>query len=102
MQGLGIFAADIREELIGKILKPLKIIEELVDNYDVNTSLTSHCKWADNLEEQFACAEFLVEEGRAFFDAENLERLKSIPLSEVSTRFVKSLNWDVNKAAKNK
>ncbi|MCF6256121.1 MAG: hypothetical protein L3K25_07440 [Gammaproteobacteria bacterium] len=102
LQGLGIFAADIREELIGKILKPLKTIEELVDNYDVNTSLISQCKWADNLEEQFTCAELLVEEGRAFFDAENLERLKSIPLSEVSTRFVKSLNWDVNKAAKNK
>lgn len=44
LQRLGIFAADIREELIGKILKPLIKIEELVDNYDVNTSLTSHCK----------------------------------------------------------
>ncbi len=102
LQGLGIFVADIREELIGKILKPLIKMEELVDNYDVNTSLTSHCKWVDNLEEQFTCAEYLVEEGRAFFDTENLERLKSIPLSAVSTRFVKSLNWDVNKAAKNK
>ena len=27
LQGLGIFAADIREELIGKILKPLKELE---------------------------------------------------------------------------
>jgi len=102
LQGLGIFAADIREELIGKILKPLIKIEELVDNFDAKSSLTSQCKWVDNLEEQFACAELLIEEGRVFFDAENLERLKSIPLSEVSNRFVKSLNWDINKAAKNK
>jgi hypothetical protein len=76
LQGLGIFAADIREELIGKILKSL--IE---------------------LEEQFACAEYLVEEGRAFFDTENLERLKSIPLPEDSARLVRSLHWDCDKAA---
>lgn len=54
------------------------------------------------MEEQFACTEFLVEERQTSFNTENLERLKSIPLSEVKTRFVKSLNWDINKAAKNK
>jgi hypothetical protein len=93
LQGLGIFAADIREELIDKILKPLIELEELVGNPDANPSLTRYCRWADNLEEQFACAEHLVEEGRAFFDTENLQRLKSIPLTEVSTRFMRSVRW---------
>ncbi len=98
LQGLGIFAADIREELIGKILKPLKALEELAGDPDANPSLTRYCKWADSLDEQFACADYLVAEGRAFFDTENLERLKSIPLPEVSARRVRSLHWDVGKA----
>ncbi len=93
LQGLGIFAADIREELIDNILKPLIELEELAGNPDANPSLTRYCRWADNLEEQFACAEQLVEEGRAFFDTENLQRLKSIPLSDVSTRFMQSVRW---------
>jgi hypothetical protein len=46
-----------------------------------------------NLEDQFTCAERLVGEGRAFFDKENLQRLKSIPPSEVSTRFMQSVRW---------
>jgi hypothetical protein len=94
LQGLGIFAADIREELIGKILKPLKQLEEAIDDPEANPSLASYCRWADRLEEQFACAEHLVEEGRAFFDHENLERLKSIPLSEESSRFLRSVRWN--------
>ena len=93
LQGLGIFAADIREELIDKILKPLIELEELAGDPDASTSLPRYCRWADNLEEQFACAEHLVEEGRAFFDTENLQRLKSIPLSDVSTRFMQSVRW---------
>ena len=93
LQGLGIFAADIRVELIDKILKPLIELQELAGNPDANPSLTRYCRWADNLEEQFACAEHLVEEGRAFFDTENLQRPKSIPLSDVSTRFVQSVRW---------
>jgi NAD-dependent SIR2 family protein deacetylase len=94
LQGLGIFAADIREELIGKILKPLKQLEEAIDDPEANPSLASYCRWADRLEEQFACAEHLVEEGRAFFDHENLERLKSIPLSQESSRFLRSVRWN--------
>lgn len=60
LQGLGIFAADIREESIGKILKPLIELEELAGDPDANPSLTRYCQWADSLEEQFACAEYLV------------------------------------------
>ncbi len=93
LQGLGIFAADIREELIGKILKPLIQLEKLADNLDANPSLASYCQWADRLEEQFTRAEHLVEEGRAFFEAENLERLKSIRLSEQSAPFMQSVQW---------
>jgi len=93
LQGLGIFAAGIREELIDKILKPLIELEELAGNPDANPSLTRYSQWADSLEEQFACAEYLVEEGRVFFDTENLQRLKSILLSEASTRFMQSVRW---------
>ena len=93
LQGLGIFAADIREELIGKILKPLMKLKVLAGDPDANPSLTRYCTWADRLEKQFAYAEYLVEEGRAFFDTENLERLKSIPLPEDSARRVRSLHW---------
>lgn len=99
LQGLGIFAADIRGELIGKILKPLMELEEIAGDPDANPSLTRYCQWADSLEKQFTRAEYLVEEGRAFFDTENLKRLKSIPLPEVSARLVRSLRWDCDKAA---
>ncbi len=99
LQGLGIFAADILEELIGKILKPLMELEKLAGDADTTPSLTRYCQWADSLEEQFSCVDYLVAEGRAFFDTENLERLKSIPLPEVSARRVQSLRWDVGKAA---
>ncbi len=99
LQGLGIFAADIREELIGKILKPLMELEKLAGDPDKNPSLTRYCQWADGLEEQFACAGYLVAEGRAFFETENLERLKSIPLPKVSAHLVQRLRWDVGKAA---
>jgi hypothetical protein len=34
---------------------------------------------------------YLVEEGQACFDTENLQRLESVPLSEVSTRFMQSV-----------
>jgi len=99
LQGLGIFAADIREELVGKILKPLMELEKLAGDPDKNPSLTRYCRWADSLEEQFVCVEHLIAEGRAFFDRENLERIKSIPLPEASARRVKSLRWDADKAA---
>lgn len=99
LQGLGIFAADIREELIGKILTPLMALEKLAGDPGANPTLTRYCKWADGLEDQFACAAYLVEEGRTFFDTENLERLKSIPLPEGSARRVRSLRWDCDKAA---
>jgi hypothetical protein len=95
LQGLRIFAADIREELIGKILKPLIQLGELAENPDANPSLASYCQWADSLEEQFTRAELLVGEGQAFFAAENLERLKSIPLSEQSAQFMRSAKWKV-------
>ncbi|GMQ88132.1 MAG: hypothetical protein BMS9Abin08_1357 [Gammaproteobacteria bacterium] len=56
--------------------------------------LTNYCQWADTLEAQFACAKQLVDEGRVFFNPENLERLKSLPLSEESTRFMRSVHWN--------
>ncbi|MCH6582151.1 MAG: hypothetical protein O7B27_08435 [Gammaproteobacteria bacterium] len=94
LQGLGIFATDIRQTLIGNILQPLMQLEEDAENPGSNPSLAAHCRWADNLDDQFACVEHLVKEGRAFFNTENLERLKSIPLSQKSARLVRSLRWN--------
>lgn len=100
-EGLSIFSSDIREELIGKILKPLLQLEKLTDDPNANASLARFCKWADGLDEQFVRVEELLKEGQDFFNKWNLERLKSIPLSESSTRFVRTTSWNVNKAIKN-
>ena len=97
LQGLAIFTADIREELIIKILKPLKELEQLASNSIKNQSLIHFCQWADNLEQQFSFSENLIKEGRVFFNVENLERLKSIPLPEIIARQVHSLSWDGSK-----
>lgn len=97
LHGLGIFATDIREVLIENILKPLMQLEEIAGDPDPKPSLSSYCQWADSLDEQFASAEYLVEEGQVFFDSKNLERLKSIPLSENSARLVRSLQWSTDK-----
>ena len=98
LEGLGIFAIDIREALINGILRPLEQLEEYAEKPDSTRSLASYCRWADRLDEQFALAEHLVEEGRAFFKAENLERLQSIPLSEKSARLTRSLRWQYDTA----
>ena len=50
------------------------------------------------LDEQFVLVEQLVEEGRAFFVAENLARLKSIPLSEKDARLTRSVRWEYDAA----
>jgi len=97
LQGLGIFATDIRETLIENILKPLILLEEIAEDPDPKQSLSRHCQWADSLDEQFASAEYLVKEGQAFFDSNNLERLKSIPLTKSSAGLVRSLQWSCAK-----
>ena len=98
LEGLGIFAVDIREALINGILRPLEQLEEYAEKPDSTRSLANYCRWADRFDEQFALAEHLVEEGRAFFKAENLERLQSIPFSENSARLSRSLRWDYDTA----
>jgi hypothetical protein len=94
LEGLGIFNADIKETLIGNILKPLKELEELVRNPESIRSLARLCKWADSIDDHFALAETLVNEGRLFFKTENMERLKSIPLSEKNTKLTHSIRWN--------
>lgn len=98
LEGLGIFTADIREVLIDNLLMPLKQLEKYASNSDSNSSLAALCQWADGLEDQFDCAEHLLQAGRAFFKTENLERLKSIPLSESNAHLTQSLRWNCDKA----
>lgn len=100
IQGLSIFASDIREELIGKILKPLMELQNLTEDPSDSLSLTRYCTWADGLDEQFAHVEALIAEGQLFFTNWNLERLKSIPLAKDSARRVRTLSWTSEKAAK--
>ena len=56
-----------------------------------------YCQWTDRLAEQFADAECLVEQGQAFFDSKNLERVKGIGLSDYLARLVRSLQWSSDK-----
>jgi hypothetical protein len=56
--------------------------------------LARFCKWADKVDDHFALAETLVDEGKLFFQSANMERLKSIPLSEKNTKLTRSLRWD--------
>ena len=97
LQGLGIFATDIKETLIENILKPLIRLEKIAEDRDPKQSLSRYCNWADGLDQQFDYAEYLVKEGQAFFDSSNLERLKSIPLADNNTRLVRSLQWNCDK-----
>lgn len=100
LQGLKIFTSDIREELIGKILTPLIELNKIADKSDVKISLIKYCKWADGLEEQFDKAEELIQEGQDFFESNNLERLKSLPLPDHKERLVRSSSWNIKKAEK--
>jgi len=97
LQGLGIFNTDIKEALIGNILKPLKELEAIITNPDSIGSLSRFCNWADKIENHFAEAETLVDEGRLFFSAENMQRFKSIPLSEKSTKLIRTLRWNCDR-----
>ena len=94
LEGLGIFNADIKETLIGNILKPLKELEVIIESPESIRSLARFCKWADKVDDHFALAETLVDEGRLFFKDANMERLKSIPLSEKNTKLTHSLRWN--------
>ncbi len=94
LEGLDIFAVDIREALINGILRPFEQLEEYAETPDSTRSLAASCTWADHLDEQFALVERLIEEGQAFFSTENLARLESIPLSKKSARLTRSVRWD--------
>jgi len=94
LQGLSIFVTDIRDELIGKILKPLSELEKSKSDIDTVSILNRYCNWAENLEKQFDEVQNLVEEGRVFFTIENINRLRSLPLSNASNRIVRSLHWE--------
>jgi hypothetical protein len=98
LEGLGIFAVDIRDALIDGVLRPLEQLEDYAQNPDSTRSLANYCRWADRLDEQFALVETLIEEGRAFFKTENLERLQAIPLSKESARLIRSLRWQYDTA----
>lgn len=99
IEGLGVFATDIREVLIGNVLNPLTQLEEYAEAAHTTPSLSRYCQWADDLENQFSCAERLIEAGQAFFRPENMDRLGCIPLSGQSTRILRSLRWSYDKAA---
>lgn len=98
LEGLGVFAVDIREALIDGVLRPLEQLEDYAKDPDSTRSLANYCRWADRLDEQFALVEKLLEEGRVFFKTENLERLQSIPLSKKSARLTRSLRWQYDNA----
>ncbi len=100
LQGLEIFTTDIKEALIGNVLKPLKALVDCANNPDASpASLASHCKWSATLTEHFTLAESLIEQGRIFFTIENMQYLTNIPVSEKSAKRLKSLRWDCENAS---
>lgn len=98
LEGLDIFAADIRDVLIENILKPLIQLEKCAENPGSKQSLTVYCRWAEDLDNQFARAEHLIKEGQAFFKSKNLARLKGIPLPEKSAHLTRTIHWDYDKS----
>jgi len=94
LQGLSIFSAYIKEVLIDNLLKPLKELQAVIESSKPIHSLARFCKWADRVDDEFTLAETLVREGRLFFEVANMERLKSIPMSEKSIRVTRSIHWN--------
>jgi hypothetical protein len=99
LEGLGIFNADIKETLIGNILKPLKELEVIIESPEPIRSLARFCTWANKVDDHIALAETLVDEGRLFFTSANMERLKTIPLSEKNTKLTRSIRWNCDGGA---
>ncbi len=59
-----------------------------------NPAIRGICQKDDKLYILLSVHALLMDDGRAFFEPENLERLKSLPLSEESARFMRSVQWN--------
>ncbi|OMH39493.1 hypothetical protein [Motiliproteus sp. MSK22-1] len=99
LAGLGVFSADldIRQLLIERILKPLKELDEKAKKVESQGSIGVPVDWSDQVEGYFILAEKLIAEAQLFFSEENLERLKSIPLTPKAAQTVRTLRWDCEK-----
>lgn len=67
LQGLSIFISDIREELIGNILKPLVELEKTTADPNATPLLARYGKLSEHWQEELKQAELLVKEGQVFF-----------------------------------
>lgn len=97
LEGLGIFTQDIKDALINNILAKLKCLEQCAAHSDQAPTLATYCKWADNLEDLFDQAEWLVSQGRVFFNPKNFELLKAIPVSDKNAKIISSIQWGFDK-----
>jgi len=99
LQGLGVFAADIRELLVERVLKPLTALDAKAVKAGDGGSLSVALHWPQALEADLAAAEALIAAGRLFFTEANLQRLRSIPLSEPAEQVLRNLRWDCEAGA---
>ncbi|MCW8887004.1 MAG: hypothetical protein OQK12_17395 [Motiliproteus sp.] len=97
LDGLGIFAADIRQLLIESILKPLTVLDEKAKKNGSKGNIDVPVDWPEQVEPNLVAAEKLVNEAQLFFTEENMKRLKSIPLSPEAAKMVSTLRWDCDK-----
>jgi len=97
LQGLAIFAEDIRELLIERILKPLTLLEEKAAKAGADGSVAVPLRWTEQVDSDLSAAEQLIAEGRSFFTESNLKRLRSVPLDDQAALQVRNLHWNCDK-----
>lgn len=97
LDGLGIFAADIRHLLIESVLKPLTKLDDKAKKAGSKGTVDIPVDWAEEVEHSLVTAEKLLIEAQLFFTEQNIERLKSIPLPDKAAKTVRALRWDCDR-----
>lgn len=97
LQGLGVFAGDIRQQLIDTCLKGITELEKKLSRYKDTDTLQLPDDWFDDISQALNNGEQLLSEANLFFTPENLLRLSSLPLEGKAHQQVRKLQWDCDK-----
>jgi hypothetical protein len=94
LQGLDIFATDIRKILINQVEKQFSELDQLNFVSIKRTQLRELYSWAHSLDDTLAEAELLIGAGQSFFEPENLALLKYIPVPDKAREELLRIKWD--------
>ena len=97
LQGLGVFAGDIRQQLIEICLKGINKLEKKLERYNDTETLQLPDNWFDDINQALSNGEQLLSEASLFFTPENLLRLTSLPLEGKAHQQLRKLQWDCDK-----